>query len=270
MRRNMGLRITLARFLVRFGRFIQSLALMVMRPDDLVEFGRQTYDKADHVESWSSDEIIESGLDRDEAALLEKIRLKDGKLLLLGVGGGREAIYLAKKGFEVTGVDFSEGMVKSAQENAARRGLTISGIVQEISQLDVSENSYDIVWLSSAMYSSIPTSNRRLMMLQRISKALKPGGYFICQFHWDTKMNVSLKGEFIRKVIAFLTLGNLQYEKGDMLWHNLEFIHAFSSEQDLQSEFQEAQFKVEYIQTSEENIRGGAVLIKDETQRPAR
>jgi hypothetical protein len=57
MMRNMGLRIRLAHFLIRLGRFIQSLALMVMRPDDLVEFSRQTYDKKDHVESWSSDEI---------------------------------------------------------------------------------------------------------------------------------------------------------------------------------------------------------------------
>jgi len=259
------LRITLARFLIRFGRFIESLALMVMRPDDLVEFSRQTYDKADNIESWSSDENIESGLDPDETVLLEKIPIKGGKLLLLGAGGGREAIYLAKKGFEVTGVDFSEGMVESALENAQKRGLTISGLVQEISQLDVSDSSYDIVWLSTAMYSSIPTRRRRLMMLRRISKALKPRGYFICQFHWDARMNVSLKGEFIRGVVSFLTLGNLRYEKGDMLWHNLEFIHAFSSEKDLRSEFEEAQFKVEHIRIHGENMRGGAVLMKGET-----
>jgi SAM-dependent methyltransferase len=236
---------------------------MVMRPDDLVEFSRQTYDKKDHVESWSSDEIIESGLDHNESTLLEKIPLKNGKFLLLGVGGGREAIYLAKKGFEVTGVDFSEGMVRSALDNAIKRGITISGLVQEISRLDVPDNSYDVVWLSSAMYSSIPTRRRRLMMLKKISDALKPKGYFICQFHWDARMNASPKGEFIRKILAFLTLGNLRYEKGDMLWHNIEFIHAFSSEQDLRSEFKEAQFNVEHIQIPEEVIKGGAVLIKE-------
>jgi SAM-dependent methyltransferase len=263
MRRNTGLRIRLARFMIRFGRFIQSLALMVMRPDDLVEFSRQTYDKKSHVESWSSDEIIESGFDPNEAALLEKIPLKDGKLLLLGVGGGREAIYLARKGFEVTGVDFSEGMVRSALENAKKRGITISGLVKEISQLDVPENSYDIVWLSSAMYSSIPTRKRRLMMLKRISKALKPKGYFICQFHWDERLNDSPKGDFIRKILAFLTIGNLWYEKGDMLWHNIEFIHAFSSDQELRSEFKEAHFNVEHVQIPEETMKGCAVLIKE-------
>jgi ubiquinone/menaquinone biosynthesis C-methylase UbiE len=258
----MRLRITLARFLIRLGRFIQSLALMVMRPDDLVEFSRQTYDRRDHVESWSSDELIESGLDSDESSLFEKIPLKNGKLLLLGIGGGREAFYFAEKGFEVTGVDFSEGMVKSALENAQKKGLTISGLVQEISKLEVPDNSYDVVWLSSAMYSSIPTKKRRLMMLKRIRKTLKPGGCFICQFHWDARLKPSQKGEFMRKIVSFLTLGNFEYEKGDMLWHNLEFIHAFSSEEELRSEFEEGHFHVKHVQLLEENMRGGAVLTK--------
>lgn len=38
-------RVALGHFLVRLGRFIQSLSIMVMRPDDLVELGRQTYPK---------------------------------------------------------------------------------------------------------------------------------------------------------------------------------------------------------------------------------
>jgi hypothetical protein len=103
------------------------------------------------------------------------------------------------------------------------------------------------------------------MMLKRISNALKPGGYFVCQFHWDREMNVSQKGEFMRKVVSILTLGNLQYEKGDMLWHNLEFIHAFSSEEDLRSELKAGHFKVEWVQIPEEHMRGGAVLKKGDS-----
>jgi ubiquinone/menaquinone biosynthesis C-methylase UbiE len=152
-------------------------------------------------------------------------------------------------------------MVKSAQENAQKRGVTVSGLVQEISQLDVPENAYDIVWLSYAMYSSIPTRKRRLMMLKRISKALNPGGYFICQFHWDINAKFSQKVELMRKGIAFLTFGNLRYEKGDMLWHNIEFIHAFSSQEDLRSEFKEAHFNIEHFEIPEESMKGGAVLI---------
>jgi len=53
----------------------------------------------------------------------------------------------------VTGVDFVPEMVHRAMENAAREGLMIQGLVGEISQLDLSPASFDIVWLGRSMYS---------------------------------------------------------------------------------------------------------------------
>jgi hypothetical protein len=79
------------------------------------------------------------------------------------------------------------------------------------------------------MYSCVPTKKRRVEMLRKISKALKPGGYFACQFNWDRRSKPSPTGELVRRAFALLTLGNLGYEKGDMLWGNVEFAHAFSS-----------------------------------------
>ena len=98
-------------------------------------------------------------------------------------------------------------------------------------------------------------------MLKRIRKALRPGGYFVCQFHWNPKMKLR-KGDLVRKAFAFLTLGNFWYEKGDMLWGNVVFIHAFTSEDELRTEFEEGGFEVLYIDISEENVNGGAVLKK--------
>lgn len=145
-------RITLGRFLIRLGKFVQSLAVMVMRPDDLVEFGRQMYTRPHNVASWGRPELVYRGLGLNETALLEHLPLKQGRLLLLGVGGGREAIPLAQMGFDVTGVDFVPGMVEKARENAAQRGVRIEGLVQEISKLDVPDGAYDVVWLCAAMY----------------------------------------------------------------------------------------------------------------------
>jgi 2-polyprenyl-3-methyl-5-hydroxy-6-metoxy-1,4-benzoquinol methylase len=251
----------LSHFLIRLGRFIQSLPIALMRPDDLVEFSRQTYVKPTDVESWAGKDLVNSGLTREEAALLNNVTRKDGRLLLLGVGGGREAIPLARMGFQVTGVDFVPEMVQKAGENAEKRGIRLEGLVQEISKLDVPADSYDIVLLSAAMYSSVPTRDRRVHMLKRIWKALRPEGFFVCQFHWDTKGGASPKVEFARKAIAFITLGNLWYEKGDMLWGGAEFIHGFSSEDELRREFQEGGFEVNYIHLPE-GIWGGAVLRK--------
>jgi len=258
----MRLRVFFAHLLIRLGRFVQSLAVMVMKPDDLVEFSRLTYSKPKNVESWSRNRLLDSGLSSDEMVLLEKVPNEGGRLLVLGTGGGREAIHLAKKGFDVTGVDFVPGMIEKTIKNAAERGLSISGFVQEVSKLEVAESSFDIVWLSAAMYSCVPTKKRRLEMLKRIRRALRSGGYFLCQFHYGTRNVFSRKVEVARKIFAFLTLGNFCYENGDMLWGNVEFIHAFSSEKELKSEFEEGGFDTIHIDISRGKMRGGAVLKK--------
>ncbi|KYK37943.1 MAG: hypothetical protein AYK18_08720 [Theionarchaea archaeon DG-70] len=233
-----------------------------MRPDDLIEFSRQTYAKPQNVEIWSQEDLLDSGLSSDEQILLKKLPLKKGRLLLLGVGGGREAIPLARIGFTVTGVDFIPAMVAQTKENAARRGLKIRGLIQEISNLDVSANTYDIVWLSAAMYSAVPTRKRRVRMLRQIRKTLGPGGYFLCQFQMDTRGSSTPKIEFAKRVFAFLTMGNFWYEKGDILWGNVEFIHGFSSDDKLRSEFKEGGFTVLHMHIPQGKIRGGAVMRK--------
>ena len=253
-------RINLGLFLIHLGNLIRSLAIMVMRPDDLIEFSRRTYATTEIVKACVHEDLVDSGLDSSETSLLERVPFKKGRLLLLGVGGGREAIPLVRTGFEVTGVDFVPEMVEKARENAARHGVRIEGLVQEISQLDVPSGSYNIVWLSQAMYSSVPTRRRRIEMLKRIGKAIRPEGYFICQFHWDNKRGPSTIVEFAGKVFALLTLGNLSYEKGDALRALAEFTHSFSSEDELRSEFQEGGFEVEYMQIPQKGIMGGGVL----------
>lgn len=49
---SMSLRISLSRFLIQLGAFVQSLPVLVMRPDDLVEFSRQSYARPHDIEGW--------------------------------------------------------------------------------------------------------------------------------------------------------------------------------------------------------------------------
>lgn len=258
----MSWRVRLARGLLRLGTFIQSLPVLVMRPDDLVEFGRQTYAKPHDVEAWAEHGLVDSGLTEEERELLAAVPEGTGRLLLLGVGGGREAIPLARMGFRVTGVDFVPAMVERAVENAVARGVHIEGLVQEISQLDVPAEAYDVVWLSRGMYSCVPTRSRRVGMVRRIARALKPGGHFFCQFHWNPQARHSPRGLFVRRLVAACTLGNLAFEEGDTLWLNVEFVHQFSSEDALRSELEEGGLAVERIMTREGSTRGAAVCRK--------
>lgn len=259
----MSWRVRLARGLLRLGAFVQSLAVVVMKPDDLVEFSRQTYAQLYNVEAWTETSFVDPGLNDNEQKLLAELPETTGKnLLLLGVGGGREAIPLAGMGFRVTGVDYVAAMVDRARENAARHGVQIDGLAQEISQLDVQENAYDVVWLSRGMYSCVPTRTRRVAMVRRIARALKPGGLFLCQFHWCSDPVPRGRGGVVRRAIAACTLGNSSYEEGDILWLNVEFVHEFSSEGTIRSELEEGGLSVLRIRTDLASIGGDAVCRK--------
>ena len=285
----MSRRVNMAHALLHLGSFVQSLAITVMQPDDLVEFGRQTYSKSQNVDAWAEDALVDAGFNAEELEQLKAIPDKKGNLLLLGLGGGREAIPLARMGFRVTGVDYIPALVERAQENAAHRGVTIDGLVQEISFLDVPAGAYDVVWLSRELYSCVPTRLRRVGMVRKIAAALRPGGLFLCMFRWNPEPQPhwlqletrppNLEGQgaiTIRDLVinalrmrpdriilgAICTLGNLAYEAGDSLWQNVEFLHSFSSEHAIRSELEEGGLRIVEISTPSKCVRGCVVCEK--------
>jgi SAM-dependent methyltransferase len=248
--------------MIRMGDRIRLLSLVVMRPSDLVEFSRQSYARPTRVASWSEAALVDSGLSSDELGLLEQSPVESGRLLLLQVGGGREVIPLAQRGFQVTGVDFVPGMVEQAKAHAARHGVHLEGLVQEISRLDVAPASFDLAWLSARMYSCVPTRLRRVEMLRRIGQALRPGGCLICQFAWKPNLQISPRGWRLRRVLACLCWGYRQFEPGDMLWGDAEFLHVFGDENALRAEFVEGGFEVLHLEIPDSMGKGGAVLQK--------
>lgn len=67
------------------------------------------------------------------------------KALDVGTGTGQFAVYLANKGFEVTGVDLSEEMIATARQNAAQEGLPIRFQTGDAEHLDFADESFDVV-----------------------------------------------------------------------------------------------------------------------------
>lgn len=258
------IRIFAARAMLRAGSALQSLAISVMRTEDLVEFSRHAYAEPGQVAAWGKDEFVDSGLSATEKTLLDRSPVQQGKVLLLGVGGGREALALAGQGFRVTGSDFVPAMVDRALENARTRGMALDGIIVESTALKLPENEYDLVWFSPRQYSFTPTRKRRIALLRKLHAALRPGGCIICQFHWDPISVPSPKSISLRRVLAGFTCGYLGYEPGDMLWRQREFLHAFFDRQALLREFTAAGFAVEHLETHDEGVTGAAILRKPE------
>lgn len=260
----MGLRIKSGKALIFLGEFIKSLAVVMMNPDNLIEFGRRSYSKPGAVSSFSDRKLLEDGLCMDEERMLKNTSLKSGKILVLGVGGGREAIALAKMGYEVTGTDFVEEMCNSALRNGEKAGVKFNVVTQEMSAPDFPPGSFDIAWLSVGMYSSIPSRKKRISFLKQINSILKPGGYFILQFHWQDKKKFSPVKETLKGFLGIIFFGNFRYETGDSLWRDKEFLHFFHDEKLLRSELNESGMDINLLEIPDLVIRGNAVLHKRE------
>ena len=262
MKTRKKLRAGVAKFLNRSGRFISSLSVMVMKDEDLVSFSFDKYSAEEQVNRWASDEFLDKGLFEEEEELLDVIPDIGKKALVLCSGGGREVIPLAKLGYEVTGMDFIPEMVEVSLQKAKERGVEFTGVVSDIASLDLQEKSFDLSWMSCAMYSCMPGRKRRVNTLKKIWEHMAPGGYLILQFNMSKVHHYSARMEKLRKLIATLTFGNKSYEPGDVLWGHVEFCHLFASEAELVDEFKEAGFDLISFQTRDDMVRGGAVLRK--------
>lgn len=116
--------------------------------------------------------------------------LKEGKALDIGCGKGRNSIYIAKKGLEVCGVDFSETSIEMANKIATEQGIKVKFSCQSIFDFQSEKENYDFIYDSGCFHHIKP--HRREQYLSTILKYLKPNGYFamIC-FNLKGGANIS-------------------------------------------------------------------------------
>jgi len=68
--------------------------------------------------------------------LLEELGLPPGaKLLDIGCGTGRHSIELARRGYQITGIDLSSGMLAEAQRAAEGSGVEVTWIQRDATDL---------------------------------------------------------------------------------------------------------------------------------------
>lgn len=68
-------------------------------------------------------------------SLVESGRIKPCRAIDLGCGAGANAIYLAQKGFDMTGVDYAEAAVEKAWARAKEAGVQVNFIVDDLTNL---------------------------------------------------------------------------------------------------------------------------------------
>jgi SAM-dependent methyltransferase len=79
------------------------------------------------------------------AELVETGQIAPGRAIDLGCGVGNEVIYLAKNGFDATGVDFSPTAIRMAQEKADSAGVKAAFIRDDLTNLRHVTGTYDLI-----------------------------------------------------------------------------------------------------------------------------
>ena len=121
-------------------------------------------------------------------------------LMDIGCGPGLYTKQFAKRGFRVTGLDFSENSIAYAREHDPSSNY----ILQSYLEMDF-ENEFDIITLIYCDYGAL-IPDERVNLLGRIQKALKPGGLFLLDVYTplrgrdkrdSTSWEISPNGGFI-------------------------------------------------------------------------
>lgn len=148
---------------------------------------------------------------KDPAEFLSKNikMLPKGKALDIATGEGRNAVYLAKKGFLVEGVDISAEGLRKAQKLAGENGVKIETINADLDRYKIKPDSYTVILNFYYLQRSL---------FPQIKAGLKKGGMLVFETHTIEQLKNGEKGSWSRDFLL---------EKGELkrAFADLEILH---------------------------------------------
>ncbi len=117
-------------------------------------------------------------IDKSVEWIIEELALQKGSEILdLGCGPGLYSTRFAESGHKTTGIDYSKRSIQYAKEYATSKKLDIEYIYKDYLTIDYS-NAFD---LATLIYYDLGVlaDHERDLLLGKIHKLLKPGGYFV-------------------------------------------------------------------------------------------
>ena len=124
-----------------------------------------------------------------------------GKALDIAMGEGRNAVFLAKNGFEVDGCDVSEIAVKKTLKLAKENNVRVNAFVADLEIYKLPKNAYDVV----ACFYYLQRS-----LIPQIKEALKPGGMVIYETYtienWERGFEGPKNKDYLLKTNELLDL----------------------------------------------------------------
>jgi SAM-dependent methyltransferase len=148
---------------------------------------------------------------RYPSALLQQWidRIPCGRALDVACGAGRNALFLAARGFTVDAVDISRAALDLAHSRAQDAGLHINWIEQDLDEPLALDAQYALIVVMR--YVNLP-------LLRQLTGNLAPGGFLVCEQHLVTDEEVVGPSDSAYRVAS----GALRAVAKDLRIHHLE------------------------------------------------
>ena len=127
-------------------------------------------------------------------------RLPPGRVLCVGEGEGRNAVYLAALGHQVLAVDASAVGLAKAKRLAAARGLDIATEVADLADFAIAAEAWDAV---VSIFCHVPPALRRILH-RRLVAGLKPGGMLILEAYTPRQLEFASGGPPVAELMMML------------------------------------------------------------------
>jgi SAM-dependent methyltransferase len=115
------------------------------------------------------------------AIVVEAVKgLAPGKALDAGMGQGRNAVYLARQGWSVTGFDLSAAALKAACANADAAGVRVETVKASYADFDYGTARWDVIVL---VFAWAPVHEPAF--IARLRTSLRPGGRIVFEHFTD-------------------------------------------------------------------------------------
>lgn len=115
---------------------------------------------------------------------------KGMKTLCIADGEGRNSVYVAQQGGDVTAVDFSSVALEKMQKLATQKSVRVKGICADLQTFDLGTNKWDFI---VSIWCHLPSAIRHGLH-QRVIKALKPGGMFLLESYTRKQIEMGTGG----------------------------------------------------------------------------
>ena len=117
-------------------------------------------------------------------------RLPEGKVLCLAEGEGRNAVWLAQQGREVTAMDASEVGLEKARRLAETCGVEITTVHADLAAFEIESQHWDAI---VSIFCHVPPKLRHSVH-RRCVKGLRPGGVMLLEAYTPAQLKYKTGG----------------------------------------------------------------------------